>query len=139
VEGAIGLADFLAALRDELHRAADEARTDWLKLGVDELTLTLDVAYEQARSAKGSVKASAKFWVWLSAEAAAEATASGKTTRTHTLTLRLKPRIEVLDASGQPVSYGLDVSGALAAGEQSPTLPPLTKPGTASPTDDTDG
>jgi hypothetical protein len=133
------LADFLAALRDELHEAAEGAKTDWLKLGVDELTLTVDVAYEKAQSIKGSVKAAAKFWVWLSAEAAAEATASGKTTRTHTLTLRLKPRIDLLDASDQLVSYGLDVSGELAAGEQRPTPPPLTESRSEVPSGDSDG
>jgi hypothetical protein len=109
VKGAIGLADFLAALRDELHIAAENATTDWLKLGVEELTLTVDMAYEQARSRGVSAKATAKFWVFLSAEAAVEATASGKTTRTHTLTLRLKPRIDVWDDTGQTRSYQLDV------------------------------
>lgn len=124
MEGAIGLADFLSALRDELHQAADAAAGDSLKLGVDELTLTVDVAYEQARSVEGSAKTSAKFWVFLSAEAAGKAAASRTTTRTHTLTLRVKPRIELPAAQGEPaVSHGLDVTGALAAREQSPTVP----------------
>jgi Trypsin-co-occurring domain 2 len=44
-EERIGLADFLTDLRAELGEAERRAVNDPLKLGVEEISLTLDVAY----------------------------------------------------------------------------------------------
>jgi hypothetical protein len=41
----IGLADFLTDLRAELSEAQSRAAGDSLKLGVEEISLTLEVAY----------------------------------------------------------------------------------------------
>ena len=48
-EDRIGLADFLTDLRAELSEAQSRAAGDSLKLGVEEISLTLEVAYTLAK------------------------------------------------------------------------------------------
>ncbi len=114
---AIGLADFLADLRLELSEAIDRAEGETLKLGIEELTVSLDVGVTVSGRAGGSVAAKAKFWVFASAEATLEAEASRERVTTQHLTLRLKPRIEDAGAS-----RGADVDGSFASAEEQPTL-----------------
>jgi hypothetical protein len=128
VEGAIPLADFIADLRRELATAQQDAADEPLKLGVEEITLTLDVAFSATASGEVSGKASVRFLVFLSGEAAAKAAASGQRSRSHTVTLTMKPRLEetVVAPGGQhtTVSRTLDVVGGLADDEEKPRLPP---------------
>jgi hypothetical protein len=123
----IGLADFLTDLRAELSEAQARAVNDPLKLGVEEITLTLEVAYTLTKGAEASGGVKAKFWVFASAEAGVKGTLSSERAGTQQLTLTLKPRVEqvVIDQQGQQtmISRGVDVGGSLAAGEEQPTLP----------------
>ena len=123
----IGLADFLADLRAELGEAQSRAADDPLKLGVEEISLTLDVAYTLTKGGEGSAGVKAKFWVLASAEAGVKGSVSAERARTQTLTLTLKPRVEQagLDAQGQQATLtrGLDVEGSFLAGEEQPAIP----------------
>jgi hypothetical protein len=123
----IGLADFLTDLRAELSEAQSRAAGDSLKLGVEEISLTLEVAYTLTEGGEASAGVKAKFWVFASAEADVKGSLSSERARTQQLTLTLKPRVEqaVIDQQGQQtiVTRGLDVEGSLAAGEEQPTLP----------------
>ena len=62
------MADFLSDLRAELAEASKRAEHDSLKLGVEEVTVSLDVAVTIAKRGEASAKASAKFWVFASVE-----------------------------------------------------------------------
>jgi hypothetical protein len=115
---AIGLADFLTDLRAELREAIKRADGDPLKLGIEELTVALDVGITIAGKAGASATAKAKFWVFASAEATVQGEASRQKVTTQHLTLKLKPRI---DEGG--TSRGVDVNGAFADGEAQPDLP----------------
>ena len=66
----LGLADFLSDLRAELDEATKRAEGGTLKLEIDQITLSLDVAFTLGRKGEGSAKAGAKFWVFASAEEA---------------------------------------------------------------------
>jgi hypothetical protein len=126
-EGRIGLAEFLTDLRAELSEAQSRAAGDSLKLGVEEISLTLDVAYTLTRSGEASAEVRAKFWVFASAGAGVKGSMSAERARTQQLTLTLKPRVAevVIDQQGQQttVTRSLDVEGSLAAGEEDPALP----------------
>jgi Trypsin-co-occurring domain 2 len=126
-EDRIGLADFLSDLRTELSEAQSRAAGDSLKLGVEEITLTLEVAYTLTKAGEASAGVQAKFWVFASAEAAVKGSLSSERANTQQLTLTLKPRVEqvVIDSEGQQtvVTRGVDVEGALAAGEEQPAMP----------------
>lgn len=126
-EDRIGLADFLTDLRAELSEAQSRAAGDSLKLEVEEISLTLEVAYTLTRAGETSAGVKAKFWVFAEAEAGVKGSLSSERARTQQLTLTLKPRVEqvVTDQAGQQttVTLGLDVDGRLAAGEEQPTLP----------------
>ena len=126
-EDRIGLADFLTDLRSESSEAQARAVDDPLKLGVEEITLTLEVAYTLTKGGQASAGVRAKFWVFASAEAGVKGTLSSERAGTQQLTLTLKPRVEqvVIDQQGQHpmISRGVDVGGSLAAGEEQPTLP----------------
>jgi hypothetical protein len=128
VEGAIRLSDFIADLRHELELAQQDAAGKALKLGVDQITMTLDVGFSKTASGEVSAKGSGRFLVFLSAEAAAKAAASGEWSRSHSVTLTLKPRFEETVAlpGGQEakVTRSLDVGGELAPGEENPSPPP---------------
>ena len=130
-EGRIGLAEFLTDLRAELSEAQSRAAGDALKLGVDEISLTLDVAFTLTKGGEASAGVKAKFWVFASAEASAKGSLSSERARTQQLTLTLKPRVEqvVVDQQGQQttITRGVDVEGSLAAGEERPVLPSLDK------------
>jgi Trypsin-co-occurring domain 2 len=126
-EDRIGLADFLSDLRAELSEAQSRAADDSLRLGVEEISLTLEVAYTLTKGGEASAGVSAKFWVFASAEASVKGSLSSARANTQQLTLTLKPRVEqvVIDRQGKPtmVTRGVDVEGALVAGEEKPTLP----------------
>ena len=126
-EDRIGLADFLSDLRAELSEAQSRAADDSLKLGVEEISLTLEVAYTLTKAGKTSAGVKAKFWVFASAEAGVEGSLSSERARTQQLTLTLKPRVEqvVIDSQGQQttVTRGVDFEGTLAAGEEQSALP----------------
>jgi len=123
----IGLVEFLTDLRAELSEAQSRAAGDSLKLGVEEVSLTLDVACTLTNGGEASAGVKAKFWVFASADAGVKGSLSSERARTQQLTLTLKPRVEqvVVDQQGQQttVSRGVDVEGTLAAGEEKPTLP----------------
>jgi hypothetical protein len=126
-EGALGLADFLSDLREELAQASERAEQESLKLGVEEVTVSLDVAVTLAKKGEASAKASAKFWVFASAEAGVKGELSSQRVTTQHLTLTLKPRTEevIIDETGKArvIRRGVDVTGAIAAGEERPDLP----------------
>ena len=126
-EDRIGLADYLSDLRAELSEAQSRAAGDSLKLGVEEISLTLEVAYTLIKAGEASAGAKAKFWVFAETEAGVKGSLSSERASTQQLTLTLKPRVEqvVIDQRGQQttVTRGLDVEGSLAAGEEQPTLP----------------
>jgi hypothetical protein len=125
-EGRIGLAEFLTDLRAELSDAQSRAAQDSLKLGVEEISLTLDVAYTLTRGGEVSADVRAKFWVLASADVGVKGSVSSERTRTQQLTLTLKPRVEqvVTDRQGRPetLARGVDVEGAFAAGEEQPPI-----------------
>jgi hypothetical protein len=124
----IGLADFLNDLRSELAIAQDRAANQRLKLGITEITLSLEVAHTLVRSAGANAAVKAKFWVLASAEAGAKADISAHRARTHRLTLTLCPRVEAieLDADGvlRAKAKSVDVHGNLKAREQQPGASP---------------
>jgi len=126
-EDRIGLAEFLTDLRSELGEAQSRAAGDSLKLGVEEITLTLEVAYTLTKGGEASGGVRAKFWVLASAEAGIKGSLSSQEGRTQQLTLTLKPRVEqvVIDQQGQQttVTRGVDVEGSIAVGEEQPALP----------------
>ena len=126
-DGALGLADFLSDLRSELAEASKRAENDSLRLGVEQVTVSLDVAVTVAKKGEGSAGAKAKFWVFASVEGGVKAELSSQRASIQHLTLTLKPRIEKIeiDESGKArlVARGLDVSGKLEQREESPQLP----------------
>jgi hypothetical protein len=130
-EDRIGLADFLTDLRAELSEAQTRAAGDSLKLGVEEITLTLEVAYTLTKGGEASAGVQAKFWVFASAQAGLKGSLSSERADTQQLTLTLKPRVEqvVIDRQGQQktVTRGVDVEGSLAAGEEQPAPPPPSR------------
>ena len=123
-EDRIGLAEFLTDLRAELSEAQSKAADDPLKLGVEEISLTLEVAYTLTKGGEASAGVKAKFWVFASADAGVKGSLSSERARTQQLTLTLKPRVEeiVIDQQGQQTTLtrGVDVEGGLAAGEEDP-------------------
>jgi Trypsin-co-occurring domain 2 len=123
-EGKLGLADFLSDLRVELGEAAKRAEGGALKLEIDQITVSLDVAFTVGRKGEGSAKAGAKFWVFASAEGSVKGELSFQRADTQHLTLTLKPRIEEtwVDESGtvQHASRGVDVSGMVQSDEENP-------------------
>jgi hypothetical protein len=126
-EGALGLADFLSDLRAELAEASKRAESDSLKLSVEEVTVSLDVAVTIAKKGGVSAKAGAKFWVFASVEGSVQGERSSQQVRTQHLTLTLKPSTEevVIDQHGkaQTIRRGVDVTGTIEAGEERPDLP----------------
>ena len=126
-ENKIGLAEFLTDLRAELSEAQSRAANDSLKLAVEEISLTLEVAYTLTKGGEASAGVRAKFWVLASAEAGVKGSLSSERARTQQLTLTLKPRFEqiVIDERGQQTTMtrGVDVGGTFAAGEEQPSIP----------------
>jgi hypothetical protein len=120
----IGLAEYLTYLREELSEAQSRASGDPLKLGVQEITVALDIAYTLTKSGEASAALKAKFWVLASAEAGAKGSLASSNTRTQRLTLTLKPRLEEVsvDQAGVMVmTRGLDVEGQIEKDEENPT------------------
>jgi|SRR6516165_11137469 hypothetical protein len=131
-EDALGLADFLSDLRAELAEASKRAESDSLKLGVEEVTVSLDVAFTTAKKGEASTRAGAKFWVFASVEGGVKGERSSQRVSTQHLTLTLKPRTEevIIDEHGKArmIRRGVDVTGAIAAGEERPDMP-VPEPG----------
>jgi hypothetical protein len=132
-EGALGLADFLYDLRAELAEASKRAEGDSMKLGVEEVTVSLDVAVTIASKGEASAKARAKFWVFAMVEGGVRGERSSQHMTTQHLTLTLKPRTEevIIDEHGtaRVIRRGVDVTGAIGAGEERPDLPAPGRPG----------
>lgn len=126
-DGALGLADFLSDLRAELAEASKRAETGSLKLGMEEVTVELDVAFTITKKGEASAKARAKFWVFASVEGGVQGELSSQRMTTQHLTLTLKPRTEevIIDEHGRErvIRRGVDVMGAIGAREESPDLP----------------
>jgi Trypsin-co-occurring domain 2 len=126
-EDRIGLADFLTDLRAELSEAQSRASGDALKLGVEEITLSLDVAYTLTKGGEVSAGVRAKFWIFASADARLAGTVSSERAGTQHLTLTLRPRLEevVIDQEGKQatITRGVDVTGGFAEGEERPAIP----------------
>ena len=131
-EGALGLADFLSDLRVELAEASKRAESASLKLGVGEVTVSLDVAVTIAKKGEASARAGAKFWVFASVEGGVQGERSSQRVTTQHLTLSLKPYTEevITDEHGRArvIRRGVDVAGAIEAGEERPDLP-MPEPG----------
>lgn len=122
----LGLVEFLSDLRAELEEAQSRvppaSATGVLRLGVDEVSVTLEVAHVSTTSGEVSGKIQGKFWVFGSAEASAKGGHERQRSGTQTLTLTLKPRLDTtsVDEHGQTrtASTGLDVKDSRKAGEQ---------------------
>lgn len=125
----IGLAEFLTDLRAELAEAQSRATQDSLKLAVEEIVLTMNVAYTLTKGGESSASVRAKFWVLELGEAGAKASASSQRANTQQLTLTLKPQVEqvTVDGRGRPTTIrkGVDVEGSFAPGEQRAPIPRL--------------
>lgn len=129
----LGLVEFLADLRADLQAAQEQAdaqvarQEGGLRLGVNEVTVTLDVGHVATTSGEVSGKVTGKFWVFGGAEAGVKAGMQRERSGTQTLTLTLRPRVVAVsvDEHGRHVltSSGLDVSGEIAAGEESAQMP----------------
>lgn len=126
----LGLVEFLSDLRAELEeaqrRVPPASAAGVLRLGVDEVTVTLEVAHISTTSGEVSGKVQGKFWVFGSAEASAKGGHERQRSGTQTLTLTLKPRLDTtsVDERGQSrtTSTGLDVEDSRKVGEQEASL-----------------
>lgn len=122
----LGLVEFLSDLRVELEeaqrRVPPASAAGVLRLGVDEVSVTLEVAHVSTTSGEVSGKVQGKFWVFGSAEASAKGGHERQRSGTQTLTLTLKPRLDTtsVDEHGQKqtTSTGFDVEDSRKAGEQ---------------------
>jgi len=127
VGGRLGLADYLSGIRAELAEAQRRAAPDGLRLGVEEITIELNVAYTVSVTGEASAGVHAKFWVLEVGDASGKAGAEWERERTQRLTLTLRPRVEeaVTDSAGIATvrTRGLDVSGVLAPNEERPEIP----------------
>jgi hypothetical protein len=125
-EGALGLADFLSDLRAELDEAERRAQGQTLRLGLEEVTLSLDVGVTVTTTGETSAKASAKFWVFASAEGSVKGVRASERLTTQHLTLTLKPYIEeiIRDENGHEtvVKRTPNVSGQGVRDENLPAL-----------------
>ena len=127
-DAGLGLVEFLADLRGDLEaaRAAAISKGDDLRLGVEEVTVTVEVVHERTTSGEVGGTVTGKFWVFGSAEASGTAGREAKRSGTQMLTLTLRPRVEtVTDEQGRAVTsqVGLDVGGAVGHSEQQPPPP----------------
>jgi Trypsin-co-occurring domain 2 len=123
-DGKLGLADFLSDLRAELDEAVKRAEGEPLKLELEQVTVSVDVAFTVAKKGEGSVAATAKFWVFASADASVKGELSAERVDTQHLTLTLKPRIEQtwVDETGtvRRSTRPADVSGKVESREENP-------------------
>jgi hypothetical protein len=146
--GGLGLVEFLGDLREDLRRAQEQALQDAggksgdsdrsrLWLGVEQITVTVEVAHGRTVSGELGGKVKGKFLVFGSAEASGKAGAGASRSGTQTLTLTLRPRVETTwidDQGGQwTTSSGLDVHGKVGEAEQQP--PPHAQQKPRPPTD----
>ena len=122
------LAEFLADLRGELARAEANAREESLKLGVDQIEVSLEVTSTLERSGGVDARVKAKFWVFPFAEGGVKGAVTDVRSRTQHLKLTLTPRVveTVTENTGvtRTVSRGVDVHGQVQPREENPALPP---------------
>ncbi|WP_410790998.1 trypco2 family protein [Kribbella sp. C-35] len=129
----LGLVDFLADLHADLEAAQKAAlqRGGEVRLGVEEVTITLDVVHERTTSGEMGGKVTGRFWVFGSAEASGSGAHSATRSGTQSLTMTLRPRVSTTtidDQGRRSVTHtGLDVSGAVGDDEQQPP-PPVSGP-----------
>ena len=130
-EQGLGLVEFLGDLRAELQEAHSRAlatsppgTANALRLTVDEITVTLEVAHVRTLTGEVSGKVTGKFWVFGSAEAGVKGGVERGHTGTQTLTLTLKPQLETVTTDVRGVvstaRTGLEVTGEVEAGEHQP-------------------
>lgn len=125
----LGLVEFLTDLRADLEAAQVAALRQGgdLRLGVEQVTVSLEVVHERTTSGELAGKITGKFWVFGSAEAAGKAGHEVTRAGTQSLTLTLRPRVETaaIDDQGRSVTrhVGLDVHGAVGNDEQQPPPP----------------
>ncbi|MFE9663150.1 trypco2 family protein [Streptomyces sp. NPDC005955] len=106
----IGLAEAVAAVREELRRAAEQGADEGLKFGVGPVQMEFEVELRADARAKGG------FRVWA---VSAETEAGVVRGRTHRVSFTLTPCLEgaqhgVLIAAGQDSPFGAgDVSGTV--------------------------
>lgn len=126
-DGGLRLADFLSDLRAELAEASKRAGNDSLRLGVEQVTVSLDVVVTVAKKGEASANAKAKFWVFASVEGGVTGERSSQRAATQHLAVTLKPRIEKveIDETGgvSLTTRGVDVAGELEQSEENPELP----------------
>lgn len=129
----IGLVEYLADLRADLSLAREQARDDAMEavpegqsgevvwLGVEDVTVELQVVHEHSLNASLQSKIKGKFWVFAEAEVAAQASAAAKSIKTQTLTVVLRPRVETIDGeSGRRTSGSVDVDDVVDDDEALP-------------------
>ncbi|GAA2147749.1 trypco2 family protein [Humibacillus xanthopallidus] len=104
----ISLGEFLSDLRAELV-ASENSDESGLKLGVDEVTIQLEVRHVRETEATAKVAGKAKFWVLAEGGAEASGKVAGSKEATQQLTLKLRPRIDTRTPAGTS-STGFDVS-----------------------------
>lgn len=136
LEGGLGLADFISALREELavaqRRAGDSS--DPLRMAVGPVELELDVAYTTERSGEASAGVRAKFWVLEFGEAGVKGTVSSQHARTQHLKVTLTPRLQwdEVDQQGHTTTRTapVDVESGMGASEDGAqaALPPTPGP-----------
>ncbi len=133
--GAVGLADFLTALRAELadaQRRAEADTDDPLRLRVGPIEVSLEVAFTVEKAGEAGAGLRAKFWVLEFGEASLKGSLSTRNMSTQKVTLTLTPRLErtVVDEQGQAhaISSEVDVSGLVAAAEGRVVIPEVPRP-----------
>jgi hypothetical protein len=93
----IGLADYLTELQAELNRARAQAEADERELGVDWVTLELDVSFTLVEAAGARARTRPEFWVSGGPRDANDGEGSAPRALQR-VTVRMSPRSEVAGA-----------------------------------------
>lgn len=124
--GGIGLAEFLEDLRAELDEARARTANEPLKLGVEEIEVSLDVEYHRSHDTGGEVRAKGRFLIFAEAGASASTSMATERVQTQHLTLKLKPRLEGVGPGGSgTTTSSLDVRDTVREGEEQVPIPDL--------------
>ncbi|WP_410790639.1 trypco2 family protein [Kribbella sp. C-35] len=121
--------DFLADLHTDLEAARQAAleRGGEVRLGVEEVTVSLEVVHERTTSGELGGKVTGRFWVFGSAEASGTAARESTRSGTQSLTISLRPQVAsmIVDEQGRTTvtHSGLNISGPIADDEQQPPAP----------------